>query len=52
MGSCDKDDSVHVDTCASLDIIQIDLAILCDQVDASYMGPIFKKERKKEQIEF
>lgn len=42
MFSSDEDgvttDAVHVDTTAGLDIVQVDVAVLCDQVDDIIFG--------------
>lgn len=50
MGSSDKDgfatDSVHVDAGASFEIIQMDVAIFCDQEDDVVLLADLQKEQQ------
>ena len=49
MRSSDKDgvstDAVHVDACASLNVIQMNIAVLGDQVQAVILGAKLKQTR-------
>lgn len=50
MGGRNKDglptDTVHVDARACLKVIQVDVAIFCDEEDDILLGAYLKRERK------
>lgn len=54
MGGCDKDclptDPVHVDARARLKVIQVDVAIFCDEKDYILLGAYLKKETGNERM--